>query len=147
VDPTEQELERSKRWPDLIAHLKKRAEAESSTAARIAVLERAARLLHEKFSNVAEAIKLYEQIVEIDLTHRRAIDYLADAYEKRRAWDKLAALLERQIAGAADDAERLRTKLKEIAERRAQMGAPMGGKWIAVVIAVGTIVVLWLVFK
>jgi hypothetical protein len=136
VDPTEKQLEQEKRWPDLIAHLKKRAESEPSMSARIALLERAARLFHEKFSNVAEAIKLYEQIIEIDLTHRQAIDYLTDWYEKRRAWDQLAALLERQIANATGDAERLRAKLHEIGERRAQRSAPGSGKWVVVVATV-----------
>lgn len=53
---------------------------------------RAADLYVSKFANQAEAVRVYEKVVECDPLNPVAIDYLRQMYEKRRDWEKLIAL-------------------------------------------------------
>src|SRR5690606_34461601 len=54
----------------------------------------------------AEAIKAFERVLEIDSENQQAIRHLMEVYEKRRDWEKLIALREREIDRAEDPAER-----------------------------------------
>ncbi|HMA91344.1 MAG TPA: tetratricopeptide repeat protein, partial [Polyangiaceae bacterium] len=53
---------------------------------------RAADLYVTKFANQAEAVRVYEKVIECDPTNAVALDYLRQMYEKRRDWEKLIAL-------------------------------------------------------
>jgi tetratricopeptide (TPR) repeat protein len=98
--------ESMKRWPDLVAVLGKRAPLIEDPAQRVAVYLRVANLYIEKFSNQAEAIKAFERVLELDPDNREAIRHLMEVYEKRRDWEKLISLRERDIDRTADPAER-----------------------------------------
>jgi len=98
--------EAMKRWPDLVAVLGKRAPLIEDPTERVALYLRIANLYIEKFSNQAEAIKAFEKVLEIDPDNQQAIHHLMEVYEKRRDWEKLIALREREIDRTTDPDER-----------------------------------------
>ncbi|MCB9555099.1 MAG: tetratricopeptide repeat protein [Deltaproteobacteria bacterium] len=91
------QYEKMNRWSDLISTLRKKAEATPDAAEQVAIWERIAAIYVDRFSNQAEAIKAYERIVEIDPTHDQAVGQLKEMYERRRDWDKLIELYNREI--------------------------------------------------
>jgi tetratricopeptide (TPR) repeat protein len=133
LDGLGEQYDRMRRYPDLVAVLQKRAEAATSQADRVGVFARIAALYLEKFSNQAEAIKAYEEVLALDPAHSDAIARLKDMYEKRREWDKLVDLHEREIAGLAAPEEKA-ARYKEVADaaiqkmRRADKGAELWRK-------------------
>ncbi len=110
--------ERRKRWPDVVKTLAKKAEHTTGDKEKVALYGRVASLYIEKFSNQAEAMKAYEKMLSLDPTSDAAIAHLLEAYEKRRDWEKLLALKEKQI-DAAGSAEK-HTLILEVAELAAK---------------------------
>lgn len=106
LDALAAQYEHMKRWPDLIGALQKRAAHIEDNAEKVAIFCRIARLFQEKFSNVAEAIKAYEQALALDDDNTEAIAYLKTNYEKRRDWEKLLGVHLREIARVVDAVER-----------------------------------------
>lgn len=102
LDALATQYENMKRWPDLISTLQKKASAVEDHAEKVAVYSRVARLFQERFSNVAEAIKAYEQVLALDDGNDEAIAFLKSNYEKRRDWEKLIAVHQREVARIAD---------------------------------------------
>jgi tetratricopeptide (TPR) repeat protein len=74
----------------------------------------AADLYATKFANQAEAARAFEKVLEIDPSQDKAITYLKEAYEKRRDWEKLIALLVREAQTLPEGAERAH-KFKAVA--------------------------------
>jgi tetratricopeptide (TPR) repeat protein len=105
LDALATQYEQMKRWPDLIGVLNKKAEATYDAPEQVALHLRIAGLFQEKFSNVAEAIKAYEKVLELDPGNDTAIGYLKSNYEKRRDWEKLIGVHRREIERIADSAE------------------------------------------
>ena len=106
LDALATQYEAMKRWPDLIAVLQKKAAVENERDAQVALHSRIANLFQEKFSNAAEAIKAFEKVLELDGQNAAAIAFLKVNYEKRRDWEKLIAVHQREIERIADPAER-----------------------------------------
>jgi tetratricopeptide (TPR) repeat protein len=103
------QYEAMKRWPDLISLLRKKAGAAESTTEKVALHLKVANLFLEKFSNQAEAIKAFETILELDPSNADALTFLKQMYEKRRDWEKLVAVTQREIELSSDeDAKKLR---------------------------------------
>jgi tetratricopeptide (TPR) repeat protein len=103
------QYETMKRWPDLISLLRKKAGAAETTADKVALHLKVANLFLEKFSNQAEAIKAYETILELDPQNTEALAFLKQMYEKRRDWEKLVAVTQREIDLSTDEeAKKLR---------------------------------------
>ncbi|HEX8952832.1 MAG TPA: tetratricopeptide repeat protein, partial [Polyangia bacterium] len=67
---------------------------------------RIATLFQEKASNAAEANKAFEKVLELDPTNAAAIQFLKANYEKRRDWEKLIGVYQREIALVEDAHER-----------------------------------------
>ena len=109
ADALAAQYEQMKRWPDLISLLRKKAATTADPKERVVIHLRVANLFLDKFSNQAEAIKAFETILELDPEHPQALAFLKQMYEKRRDWDKLIAVNQREIA-----------KLTDVAERRAR---------------------------
>ena len=109
ADALAAQYETMKRWPDLIALLRKKAAVVESADDKIALHARVANLFLEKFSNQAEAIKAYEAILELDPDNSEALGFVKQMYEKRRDWEKLIAVNQREI-----------DKLKDADERKAR---------------------------
>ena len=95
-----------KRWPDLIATLQKKAAQVEDVPEKVVTYGRVAKLFQDRFSNVAEAIKAYEQVLALDDSNGEAIAYLKSNYEKRRDWEKLIAVNQREVARIANPSER-----------------------------------------
>ncbi len=103
------QYETMKRWPDLISLLRRKAGAVSDTSEKVALQLKVANLFLEKFSNQAEAIKAYEAILELDANNQEALGFLKQMYEKRRDWEKLVGVHQREIELLSDaDAKKLR---------------------------------------
>jgi len=97
ADALAAQYESMKRWPDLIALLRKKAAVVESAEDKIALHAKVANLFLEKFSNQAEAIKAYESILELDPDNSEALGFVKQMYEKRRDWEKLIAVNQREI--------------------------------------------------
>jgi golgin subfamily B member 1 len=100
------QYETMKRWPDLISLLRRKAGAVTETSEKVALQLKVANLFLEKFSNQAEAIKAYEAILELDPKNEEALGFLKQMYEKRRDWEKLVGVHQREIELLADEGSR-----------------------------------------
>ncbi|MGZ4807831.1 MAG: tetratricopeptide repeat protein, partial [Thermoanaerobaculia bacterium] len=98
-------FEGQKRWADVVKVLAQKAELLSEDSERIETFERIAKVHTEKTNNVAEAIKAYEAVHEIDPDHAAAIEFLKSRYEQRRDWEKLLGILRREAQRASDHAQ------------------------------------------
>jgi tetratricopeptide (TPR) repeat protein len=105
LDEAAARFEGQKRWQDLIKTLLAKAEIMVDPGERVALYERVAGLYLERFANQAEAIKAYENVIEIDPANAKAIEYLKLGYERRREWDKLLPLLKREAASSPEAAQ------------------------------------------
>ena len=81
---------------DYIKALVELAEALPPGEEKVELFIQAADLYTSKFKNQAEAVRAYEAILDVDPTHSQALDFLRDSYEKRRDWEKLIALRQRE---------------------------------------------------
>ena len=88
--------EAAKRYNDYVKTLVALAAVVPSSEEKVDLLTRAADMYVTRFANHSEAVKVYEQIVDIDPDHGAANKYLAEAYEKRRDWEKLLGLHRRE---------------------------------------------------
>lgn len=103
------QYETMKRWPDLISLLRRKATAAPDTSEKVALHLKVANLFLEKFSNQAEAIKSYETILELDPDNSEGLGFLKQMYEKRRDWEKLVGVHQREIELLSDeDTKKLR---------------------------------------
>ena len=110
-----EKYESMERWPDLVKMMKLKGDAVTDSDEKVDVWLAVAELFNKRFSNQAETIKAYEKVLEVDRYHEIAISYLREMYEKRRDWEKLIDLMEREISQIPDAVERIE-KLIEIAE-------------------------------
>ena len=112
ADALAAQYETMKRWPDLIALLRKKAAVVESAEDKIALHAKVANLFLEKFSNQAEAIKAYESILELDPDNSEALGFVKQMYEKRRDWEKLIAVNQREIDKLTDAGERKNRRIE-----------------------------------
>ena len=91
-------FEDKKRWPDLVRTLTKKAENLQDPLSQVVLYLRIAALYIERFSNQAEAIRAYERVLALDEDNEEATTHLLEVYERRRDWEKLIRLREREIA-------------------------------------------------
>lgn len=106
IDPANQgaldalgaEYEEMKRWPDLVKVLQQKIDHSPDTALQIALHQRIASIMLEKFNNSSEAIKHYEAILELDGVNVEAIGVLKGIYEQRRDYDSYIKVTEREIS-------------------------------------------------
>ncbi|HXI54472.1 MAG TPA: hypothetical protein VNO55_00305, partial [Polyangia bacterium] len=109
ADALATQYETMKRWPDLISLLRKKAAVVTEPEEKVALHLRVANLFLEKFSNQAEAIKSFEVILDLSPENAEALGFLKQMYEKRRDWDKLIAIHQREIEKISDaDTRKLR---------------------------------------
>ncbi len=112
ADELAAQYEAMKRWPDLISLLRKKAAVVESPADKVSLQLRIANLFLEKFQNQAEAIKAFEAILEIDPDNADALGFVKQMYEKRRDWEKLIAVNQREIEKVTDPAQRLSRRIE-----------------------------------
>jgi len=112
TDALSAQYEQMKRWPDLISLLRKKASVVESPGEKVALHLRVANLFLEKFSNQAEAIKAFETILEIEPDNSQALAFLKQMYEKRRDWEKLVTVNQREIEKITDGEQRLQRRIE-----------------------------------
>ena len=105
LDDAIAKFEGQKRWSDVIKNILAKAEIVVDPADKIGLLTQAGQMYVEKSSNQAEAIKCFEQVIELDGQNVAAITSLKEMYEKRRDWEKLVRAMERE-AELLDPADR-----------------------------------------
>ena len=113
----DEELEKyqsAKRWSDVIKTLVAKAEIHVEPSEKIALYREAGTLYIERSSNQAEAIKCFEHVLELTPDDVEAVTRLKEMYEKRRDWDGLISMMQKEVA-LADPGERA-FRLVEIAE-------------------------------
>lgn len=84
---------------DYIKALVDLAEALPPSQEKVELFAQAADLYTTRFKNQAEAVRAYEAVLAVDPHHGAAIEFLVDSYQKRRDWEKLIALRQRQAEG------------------------------------------------
>ena len=115
LDELATQYEKMKRWTDLIATLKKKADLAADPVDQVEIWTRVANLFVQRFSNQAEAIKAYEKIIGLDPTNPEALSNLKQMYERRRDWDKLISVYQKEI-DLLDDASEKAARTMEVAE-------------------------------
>ncbi len=114
VDPTDMEsidalielYEKNNRTTDQIALLQQKVDLARGKRAKVRILSDVAKTYLSK-RNQAEAIKAYEQVLEIAPHDQEALEFLREMYEKRRDWTGLIDVFKRQIALMGSAQERL----------------------------------------
>jgi tetratricopeptide (TPR) repeat protein len=96
LDEAITKFEGQKRWSDVIKSILAKAEIVVDTSDKIGLLSQAGQMYLEKSSNQAEAIKCFEQVLELNPQDIAAITSLKEMYEKRRDWEKLVRAMERE---------------------------------------------------
>jgi tetratricopeptide (TPR) repeat protein len=96
LDETIAKFEGQKRWSDVIKTILAKVEIVQSAEDKIALYTQAGSMYLEKSSNQAEAIKCFEAVLELDGHNLQAITQLKEMYEKRRDWEKLVRVMERE---------------------------------------------------
>jgi tetratricopeptide (TPR) repeat protein len=122
IDPGNQEaldalinfFETGKRWQDLVKVLQTKISFTGDKDQLLALHHQVAQLMVDKFSNVAEAIKSYEAMLEISADRLDVITTLKDLYERRRNFEKVIELSVREI-DFIEDAQKKVQQLEAIA--------------------------------
>ncbi|TNF60325.1 MAG: tetratricopeptide repeat protein [Deltaproteobacteria bacterium] len=91
-DTLENLAEREKDWETLASVLHKRAELAASDAEQLDQLQRLGVVLMERLARPADAISVWERVLELDSKNSRVRRMLKDAYVAARDWESLEAL-------------------------------------------------------
>jgi tetratricopeptide (TPR) repeat protein len=106
--------EAAKRYHEYVKTLVALGDALGDPEERVKNYAAAADLYATRFANQAEAARAYEKVIEIDPSEPKAIAFLKEAYEKRRDWEKLIALMMREAEALPEGSERAQ-KYKQVA--------------------------------
>ncbi|MCK9462146.1 MAG: tetratricopeptide repeat protein [Proteobacteria bacterium] len=106
LDAAIEKYEAMERWPDLVKMLKAKGALVTSPEDKVDIWLRVAQLFLQRFSNQAEAIKAFEEVIAADPDNVQAADFLKEMYEKRRDWEKLIAIKRREAERAAEGPDR-----------------------------------------
>ncbi len=97
LDEAIAKFEGQKRWSDVIKSILAKADIVQDREDKVGLLTQAGTMYLEKSSNQAEAIKAFEAVLEHDSHNLNAITQLKEMYEKRRDWEKLVRVMEREV--------------------------------------------------
>ena len=119
LDEAIAKFEQQKRWSDMIRSILKKAELVADTQDKASLLRQAGTLYLERSSNQAEAIKCFEQLLEIHPRDADAIARLKQMYEKRRDWEKLIRTMQREVELLPEDDQLIRySEMADLATQR-----------------------------
>ncbi len=99
--------ESMERWPDLVKMMKLKGAAVTDPEEKVGVWLVVAKLFLNRFSNQAETIKAFEEVLAVDPYHSEALEFLKGMYEKRRDWEKLIGVMEKEIEQLDDESARI----------------------------------------
>ena len=130
LDEQLEKYQGAKRWSDVIKTLLKKAEIHVDPETKAGLYRAAGTMYIERSSNQAEAIKCFEKLLEIEPNDLEAIERLKEMYEKRRDWESLIGMMERE-AEMLDPADRpLRyAEMAELATKRIRKPEICIGLW------------------
>jgi tetratricopeptide (TPR) repeat protein len=106
--------EAAKRYHEYVKTLVALGDALGDPEERVKNYTAAAELYATRFANQAEAARAFEKVIELNPSDPKAVAFLKEAYEKRRDWEKLIALMMREAEGLPEGSERAQ-KYKEVA--------------------------------
>lgn len=98
-------FEGQKRWSDVIKTIIAKSDIVHDAAEKADLLRQAGSLYVERSSNQAEAINCFEKVLELEPADVESMTRLREMYEKRRDWEKLIGIMERE-ALLLDEADR-----------------------------------------
>lgn len=93
--------------PALVLHLEEWARTQSAGPGRAAILLRLGAVHENRRRDLPRAAEVYELAVAEDPDNPDCLRALGRVYEKTRRWPQAVANLQRQVAGAHDDQEKL----------------------------------------
>ena len=113
------------RWRDLLSTQTRLAELETDVGVKTELYRAVARRWLEQFSNVQNAIEVYEKVFEFAPGDGEALEKLKELYGKRRAYKPLFELLEREAAGMQPGTPRrdVWIEMAKLASERLDRGA------------------------
>ncbi len=112
-------FEQQKRWSDMIRSILRKADLVLSPDEKVLLFRQAGTLYLERSSNQAEAIKCFEQLLELEPEDTDAIARLKEMYEKRRDWEKLIRTMQREVELLPEDDRLLRyAEMADLATQR-----------------------------
>jgi tetratricopeptide (TPR) repeat protein len=117
LDTLENLAERQKDWETLCDVLQRRAETATSDAEQLDQLQRLGGVLMERLDRPADAIKVWEHVLELDSGNSRVRRMLKDAYVAARDWESLETL-----HGESDDWAGFAEVIGQAAERAEEPG-------------------------
>lgn len=114
---------RTERWRDLLGVTRRKAELADDPEAQEELLAQNAMIYEELLDEPESAIRVYNEILELDPTSQRALVALDRLYERLERWSDLADNIGRQLTIAADPEEQTALMLRLAALRETRMGA------------------------
>jgi golgin subfamily B member 1 len=119
LDEQREKFEGQKRWSDVIRTILAKADIVVDPADKVALLADAGNMYIERSSNQAEAIKCFEAVLEHDSHNVEAITRLKEMYEKRRDWESLINVMQRECDLLDEDDRPLRyVEMAQLATER-----------------------------
>ena len=95
------------RASEQVSLLKRKVEIAPSRGQKVELLKELADLYATGLRNPGEALKAYENVLELAPQDEEAIAYLTETYKSRNKWAELIELRRRQLAGETDAAAQL----------------------------------------
>lgn len=96
LDEAISKFEQQKRWSDVIKSLLAKADIVLDEHEKVRVLLAAGQLSIERSVNQTQAITCFERALEVDRLNAEAIARLKEIYDKRRDWEKLVRIMDRE---------------------------------------------------
>ncbi len=119
LDEQLEKFEQQKRWSDYIRTILAKADIVVDPAQKMELLSQAGNLYVDRSSNQAEAIKCFEQVLELDSRNIEAITRLKEMYEKRRDWERLIEVMKSEASLLDPDDRPLRyLEMAQLATQR-----------------------------
>jgi tetratricopeptide (TPR) repeat protein len=118
-------------WKELFEVLRKESSVASDPTVRLSNSVEMARLAADRLHSYDDAMTLWREVLAKDPTHLEALDALEKLAEREKAWDALAEVLEKRIAGADSDESRIKLlqKLAAVFAEKLQDAARAAGVW------------------
>ncbi len=107
MDALLERYEAAGRWPDYAKVLARKIEHTQDRAERIRLREVQAHLMETRFSNALEAIKAYEELLELEPDRPDILEKLKDLYDKRRDFENLIRIRRMEVDRESDPARRV----------------------------------------
>ena len=116
---------RTERWSDLVQVLRARAEQTMEPTEKEELLAQMAAIHDEFLESPETAIRVYNEILEIDPTSQRALAALDDLFQRQEMWAELADNVNRRLELAVEEGQQIQlsTSLRP--------GAPCAGRGAA----------------